>query len=348
LVGMTVSGYCDCIGVGAFKFIKANTKRRPIATQQEEFRMSHTIIAAPALLAALWCFSAPANAQTQSDLAKECLAALNTGDSTRANQIAEEIKTWPFVFSTQLKAEALECLEGASGEQWTYSTELGRFLSAAGTQRQLEEDRLETQRQLEEDRLETQRQLEEDRLEKKRKLEALRLETERKWKEDRLEAERKQEKQRELLARKCTLKDEISQFELTIGEAERLSQQRQNQAAKQIERVQAEAQVETVRICTEWYEEDKRGAVTDLVCNKIFLTIGLPDTELSLLVDATQSGPTYDELNAAISGLAAASSDLSIIELYGMSPEDHYAQELKKSAQSPSKEPEADECAYFK
>jgi len=161
-----------------------------------------------------------------------------------------------------------------------------------------------------------------------------------------LEAERSEKDQ--LLARKCTLKDQISQFELIIREAERLSQQRQNETAKQIERVQAEAQVETVRVCTEWYEEDKRGAVTDLVCNKIFLTIGLPDAELSLLVDATQSGQTYDELNAAKSGLASASSDLQIIELYGMSPEDHYAQELEKSAQGTSKEPEADECAEFR
>ena len=83
-----------------------------------------------------------------------------------------------------------------------------------------------------------------------------------------LEAERSEKDQ--LLARKCKLKDEISQFELIIGEAERLSEQRQNETAKQIERVQAEAQVETVRVCNQWYEEDKRGAVTDLVCNKIF------------------------------------------------------------------------------
>jgi hypothetical protein len=76
--------------------------------------MSRTIIAAPALLAALWCFSAAANAQTQGDLAKECLAALNTGDSTRANQIAGEIKTWRNLFTTQLKVEARECLEGVS------------------------------------------------------------------------------------------------------------------------------------------------------------------------------------------------------------------------------------------
>ena len=261
--------------------------------------MSRTIIAAPALLAALWCFSAPANAQTQSDLVKECLAALNTGDSTRANQIAEDIKTWRNLLSTQLIVDGLECLKGASGEQWSYDPTFLLF----NIQRELDAERLE--------------------------------------------AERRQEKQNELLARKCTLKDEISQFELIIGEAERLSQQRQNETAKQIERVQAEAQVETVRICTEWYEEDKRGAVTDLVCNKIFLTIGLPDTELSLLVDATQSGPAADDLYAATSGLAYARLDLSIIELHGILPEEHRAQEIEereKFAQRPSK----DECAKFR
>lgn len=252
--------------------------------------MSRTIIAAPALLAALWCFSAPVNAQTQRDLAKECLTALSTGDGARANQILEEIKTWRYLFDAPLIDDALECLEGASKDKWAYSTENSRFIS----------------------------------------LEA-----------DRLAAERIRDEQRELLARKCALKDQISQFELIIGEAERLWGQLQDEIVLQRERVQAEAQVETVRVCNQWYEEDKRAAVTDLVCNKIFLTLGLPDTEVSLLVEPPQSGPTEDELNAARSGLASAASDLSIIERFGVLPEDYLPQR-------PSEVPEPDECAEFR
>ena len=64
-------------------------------------------------------------------------------------------------------------------------------------------------------------------------------------------------------------------------------------------------------------------------------------------LEALRGDKTVQEI-AAKSGLASARSDLQIIELHGISPEDYYAQELDKSAQSPSKEPEADECAKFR
>lgn len=90
------------------------------------------------LLACLVIFSAisggAALAQSQSDLAEECLAAIEAGDLERVSELSSQMKDWKSLFGTKTISRAELCLEAATGVEWEYFTTQGRFLSGSEAQ----------------------------------------------------------------------------------------------------------------------------------------------------------------------------------------------------------------------
>lgn len=108
---------------------------------QQKVRIIRITLVASALLVAFCFLSAPAHAQSKADLVEECLSALKAGETDRANEIADGIKSWRAGFAAKLIIDARKCLGGASGEEWVYSSPLGQFATKVEEQQYLETPR---------------------------------------------------------------------------------------------------------------------------------------------------------------------------------------------------------------
>jgi hypothetical protein len=93
--------------------------------------------------------------------------------------------------------------------------------------------------------------------------------------------------------RKCALLTERDKLEALVQEANNLV----DLAGSTIQLRTTEAQNETIKSCSQWYNDDKISAITNSVCNKIFIERGLPDS--------TVVGPTAEQISSAYSALAA-------------------------------------------
>ena len=93
----------------------------------------------------------------------------------------------------------------------------------------------------------------------------------------------------ELFKNQITLENEITNFKTT----EKARQQ--------------EAVVETVIECQAWIREDKRSAITNPVCNKIFSELGLPDTQID--------GPDIMKIISTETQLSTKNLELELVDI---------------------------------
>jgi len=106
-------------------------------------------------------------------------------------------------------------------------------------------------------------------------------------------------KQQALRQRVCELRDILAETNETLQEAE---------AAQQDRRLETLAA--TIQECSAWFEDDARGALTNDVCNSIFVSGGLPNSEIS--------GPTTSEALLAEVINTNAKTELEIVIESGM------------------------------
>ena len=99
--------------------------------------------------------------------------------------------------------------------------------------------------------------------------------------------------------RVCELRDILAETNETLQEAE---------AAQQDRRLETLAA--TIQECSAWFEDDARGALTNDVCNSIFVSGGLPNSEIS--------GPTTSEALLAEVINTNAKTELEIVIESGM------------------------------
>lgn len=240
------------------------------------------------LLATALCLSGPAHSQDKAAMTQECLLAHSEGNSSRAREIVEEIKTWEKLYKIEVRTEARECLDAVTGEDWLYNVKMEKFISRQVIAEQAEEQRLEA----EEQRLEA---------------EAARLEAEAaKLAEERALAEEAAKYAELVKARVCELRGLVRQYDKTISEAE---------AARRDRRV--ETLSATVQECSAWFDEAPREALTNDICNPIFTAGGLPNSNIS--------GPSQlEEILAESAGLSAK-RELEVVVSSGMLIEDYRA-----------------------
>jgi hypothetical protein len=100
-------------------------------------------------------------------------------------------------------------------------------------------------------------------------------------------------------ARICELQEVLAETNLTILEAE---------AAQQDRRVDTLAA--TIQECSSWFNSDPRSALTNDICNSIFVSGGLPNSEVS--------GPSTSEILLAELINENASTELEILIETGM------------------------------
>jgi len=123
------------------------------------------------------------------------------------------------------------------------------------------------------------------------------------------ELEREADEQRRELAlenekkavrqRICELREVVTKTRTTIRQAE---------AAQQERRIETLAV--TIQECSAWFKDDARGALTNDVCNSIFASGGLPNSEIS--------GPTTSEALLAEEINTYAKTELEILVESGM------------------------------
>ena len=97
----------------------------------------------------------------------------------------------------------------------------------------------------------------------------------------------------------CELQDVVTETRETIRQAE---------AAQQDRRIETLAV--TIQECSAWFEDDARAALTNDVCNSIFASGGLPNSEIA--------GPTTSEVLLAEVINTNASTELEILVESGM------------------------------
>lgn len=197
------------------------------------------------LLTTALCLSGPAHSQDKAAMTKECLLAHSEGNSSRAREIVEEIKTWEKLYKIKVRTEARECLDAVTGEDWLYNVKMEKFISRQVIAEQAEEQRLEA--------------------------EAAKLEAEAaKLAEERASAEEAAKYAELVRARVCELRGLVRQYDKTISEAE---------AARRDRRI--ETLSATVRECGLWFDDAPREALTNDTCNSIFTAGGLPNSPIT-------------------------------------------------------------------
>ena len=130
--------------------------------------------------------------------------------------------------------------------------------------------------------------------------EAERVAAEKEAEARRIEARQQAEKEAEAVRQRiCQLQEVVIETSETIRQAE---------AAQQDRRIETLAA--TVQECATWFDEDARAALTNDVCNSIFASGGLPNSEIA--------GPTTSEVLLAEVIHTNASTELEILIESGM------------------------------
>jgi hypothetical protein len=83
------------------------------------------------LIVALSVLPCIASADVLSDLADQCMSAVEAGDDAAFSETAEAIKKRKDVFNTEAREKAEECLGLGYGEPWMYHFPTSRFMSVA-------------------------------------------------------------------------------------------------------------------------------------------------------------------------------------------------------------------------
>ncbi|WP_163849288.1 hypothetical protein [Pseudooceanicola aestuarii] len=82
----------------------------------------------------LFTLTEAARSESKAAIAASCIEAIERGDTEEALRISEIVIRWKYLYSTELIADAKECLDTGTGERWEYFSTKGRFLSGAEAQ----------------------------------------------------------------------------------------------------------------------------------------------------------------------------------------------------------------------
>lgn len=201
-------------------------------------------VASAMLVAATACAAEPSNADIG-----ECYAALEAGDLQLAMLFSENVQQLLGV-PKYLHRPALSCLSETTGEDWQYVQQLNRFVPKAEV-----EDRLSALAEAEAER---------ERL-------AAEAEAER----ARLAAEADAKRTNLINQRRCEVLDKLEPLEAELSKLELEF----SNFFQQYELAGELALIETISTCHSWYQEDSFAALTNAVCNRIFIEYGVSSLE---------------------------------------------------------------------
>jgi hypothetical protein len=218
------------------------------------------------------------------DIYSDCEDALSRGDDAAVQEMASEIRTYNHVSYWNLTAANI-CVSEATGREMAFLPRLRQFIpleeyeeimsqaAAAQSAREAEAAAAQSAREAEAAALE--------------EAEAAALQA---IEEDRAKA---------VNARICELQEVLAETDQTLQQAE---------AARQARRVDTLAA--TIQECSAWFNSDPRSALTNDICNSIFVSGGLPNSEVS--------GPSTSEILLAELINENASTELEILIEFGM------------------------------
>ncbi|AGI67249.1 hypothetical protein OAN307_c15760 [Octadecabacter antarcticus 307] len=188
------------------------------------------------------------------DIYGDCEDALTRGDDAAVQEMASEMRTFSHV-PMRSRTAANNCVSEAMGREMVFQLRLGQFI----TLEEYEEIRslaaaAQAAREAEEVAAQAAREAEEVALEEIEEATA-----------------------KAVNARICELQEVLDETNQTLQQAE---------AARQDRRVNTLAA--TIQECSAWFNSDPRSALTNDICNSIFVSGGLPNSEVS--------GPSTSEI----------------------------------------------------
>lgn len=231
--------------------------------------------------------------------AESCIKALDEGRLEDFEQLSKELKEWPYVFDVTARRLGAECLTRGTGDVWRYSTVEGTFISGVALEAEIERSDpvARAAREAKEREAIAARQA--------REVEQLQQAI--------LEREVQQEAYRTRVnERACELLDVISRNSVIVEAYEAF------EAARL-----AEISNQTVTECRSWYEEDRRGALTNQVCSHVLSEVGMPMDRPEAI--------SNERVLQSLEQVASARSELSIIQTLGVLPEDAQLDEAEDS-----------------
>jgi hypothetical protein len=210
------------------------------------------------------------------DIYSDCEDAISRGDDAAVQEMVSRIRTFGYVPMRRHTAANI-CVSEGMGREMVFQLGLGQFIP-------LEEyEEIRSQ--------EAAAQL-------AREAEAAAIQLALAAEEAALEAI-EEAKAKAVNARICELQEVLAETNLTLQQAE---------AAQQDRRIDTLAA--TIQECSAWFNSDPRSALTNDICNSIFVSGGLPNSEVS--------GPSTSEILLAEQINENASTELEILIETGM------------------------------
>jgi hypothetical protein len=210
------------------------------------------------------------------DIYSDCEDAISRGDDAAVQEMVSRIRTFGYVPMRRHTAANI-CVSEGMGREMVFQLGLGQFIP-------LEEyEEIRSQ----EAAAQAAREAEEAAAQAVREAEAAAMEA------------IEEATAKAVTARICELQEVLAETNQTLQQAE---------AARQDRRIDTLAA--TIQECSAWFNSDPRSALTNDICNSIFVSGGLPDSEVS--------GPSTSEILLAELINENASTELEILIESGM------------------------------
>jgi hypothetical protein len=113
--------------------------------------------------------------------------------------------------------------------------------------------------------------------------------------------------------RVCELREIVTETNKTLRLAQAVEQEAEQERRKAEEERRIETLRATIQECTTWFDEDARAALTNDVCNSIFASGGLPNSDVS--GPSTSEIPTAELVNTSEIRLAQLANTNATAEL---------------------------------
>jgi hypothetical protein len=232
------------------------------------------------------------------DIYSDCEDAISRGDDAAVQEMVSRIRTFGYVPMRRHTAANI-CVSEGMGREMVFQLGLGQFIpleeyeeirsqeAAAQAAREAEEAAAQAAREAEEAAAQAVREAEEAAAQAVREAEAAAMEA------------IEEATAKAVNARICELREVLAETDQTLQQAE---------AARQDRRVDTLAA--TIQECSAWFNSDPRSALTNDICNSIFVSGGLPTSEVS--------GPSTSEILLAELINENASAELGILTTSGM------------------------------
>jgi hypothetical protein len=221
------------------------------------------------------------------DIYSDCEDAISTGDDAAVQEMVSRIRTFGYVPMRRHTAANI-CVSEGMGREMVFQLGLGQFIPLEEYEEiRSQEAAAQAAREAEAAAAQAAREAEVAAIRLAREAEAAALEAIEKA------------TARAVNARICELQEVLAETNLTLLQAE---------AAQQDRRVDTLAA--TIQECSSWFNSDPRSALTNDICNSIFVSGGLPNSEVS--------GPSTSEILLAELTNENASIELEILTTSGM------------------------------